>query len=130
MAQQIVPGSCLCGAIRFEVAMDPETAETYRCNCTFCTKNRYWGMWTTPEALRPLQGNPAPQIAEQPRRCPGCGVLTYAVLPPSDWNPEPRAVISVAALDLAPDLFGRLKIVYYDGRNDHWERVPAVTSYL
>ena len=127
-------GSCHCGEVRFEAELDLST-ETSRCNCSICTKARFWKS-VIPEAdFRLLQGQDrltdyqfgAGRIHHM--FCRRCGVKTFGR---GEAPGIGRFVaVNVAALDSASDAeWAGAPMVFQDGRHDDYEHAPAVTSYL
>jgi hypothetical protein len=128
-------GSCHCGSVRFEADIDLG-AGTSRCNCTFCTKARWWGTTIKPEAFRLLEGEK--HLSEyrfntgQARQlfCSNCGVRSFG----RGDIPEIGGAyvsINVAALDnVTPEQLAALPVRHLNGRADDWMHEPAVTSYL
>jgi hypothetical protein len=114
-------GSCHCGAVRFQADIDL-AAPTYRCNCSICSKNRFWPAVIKPDAFRLLSGESelTKHLFSTKRNehyfCKHCGVRCFGI----GNAPEVNRVIELAA---AP-------IIYVDGKNDNWHLAPAITSYL
>jgi hypothetical protein len=128
-------GSCHCGAVRFEADIDL-TDGTTRCNCSMCTKTRYWGTIVAPNAFRLLQGDDA-LTDYQPgsgtsrhRFCSCCGVKPFGQGTVDELGGEFYA-INVACLDDATDEeLAEAPITYVDGRHDEWELSHAEIRYL
>lgn len=101
-------GACHCGAIRFEVEVDPQ--RVVACHCTDCqTMGSSAFRVLTPvaaEHFRLVAGTPAIYVktADSGRRraqgfCARCGTHLYATDPPED-GAAPRAyTVRVGALD-------------------------------
>lgn len=127
-----VKGSCHCGAVAFEAQFEDEI-ETSKCNCSICTKTRFWKTLVPSEAFTLLTGEGALQtyrfgsesIAH--RTCGTCGVKVYGTVPMEDME---LVAISVTCLDLDPEELAGLPVTFEDGRNDAHEKEPEITSYL
>ena len=127
-------GSCHCGAIRFEAAIDL-AGGTSRCNCSACRKGRFWKAIVGEDAVRLLQGEDALveyRFGSQAIRhffCRRCGIKPFgrANLP----ELGPFFAINIACLDDATDAeLAAAPVRYEDGVNDAWERPPAETRHL
>jgi hypothetical protein len=131
--KQTVTGGCHCGDVRFSCELD--TAQpTFRCNCSICSKTRYWLAAVPTGDFQLLQG--AGSLADYRfgpgrithRFCRRCGVKPFG----QGDNPAfggPFFAVNVACLELPPAALAALAIVYVDGRHDAPDP-PAVTSYL
>lgn len=143
-------GSCHCGAVRFECKIDlapagqrsePERSgiwwtSTFRCNCSSCLKTRFWKAFVRPDDFKLLQGKEALCEYRFGERqishvfCGRCGVHPFAS---ADFEVMGGAfyAVNLACLDDATDeVLANAPIIYEDGRNDAWDRAPAVTRYL
>src|ERR687893_452371 len=75
-------GSCHCGAVRFECELDL-TEGTSKCNCSICTKTRFWKAFVKAEAFRLSQGENVLEDyqfggnAIHHRFCRCCGVKAF-----------------------------------------------------
>ncbi len=128
-------GSCHCGAVRFECELDL-AAGTSRCNCSICTKMRFWKAIASADAFRLLQGEDAlvdyqfGGNAIHHLFCSRCGVKPFGSGEMEALGGKFYAV-NVACLDDATDEeLAQAPVIYEDGRNDTWDRAPAETRYL
>lgn len=127
-------GSCHCGAVRFEADIDL-TQPTYRCNCSICSRNRFWAAVVPPAAVRVLQGRGElvqylfNSMQNEHRFCKTCGVRPYGI----GRTPDDREVygVNIGCLeDATPEELAAAPIRYCDGKSDNWQNPPAITSYL
>ena len=116
-------GSCYCGAIRYEVDLDPH-AGTTRCNCTYCSKIGWWGTQVKPDKFRLLQGSDSlvhfgtSPVSER-GHCKVCGILAF------NHGSHPAIggeYYSVNLRCLDADLVG-VPVKYVDGRSDTWQLI-------
>ena len=136
MAKKTYQGSCHCGRVKFQVALDI-AAGTGKCNCTNCWKKRMWTARATPEDFRSISGEEElsgykpGQSKGHTGFCKHCGVVPYGWVPATEWNPTEYVSISVNALDdLDPAELAAAPVTYFDGRADNWWNAPAETRHL
>ncbi len=138
--KQSYAGSCHCGAITYRVALDL-AAGSSRCNCSFCTKSRFWLAIAKAEAFELVRGAdalvdyqhtpakmPAPFLHLQ--FCRTCGVRPFTKgghLPALGGE---FYAINLATLDIDDATRASIPIRYVDGRNDDFANPPAETRYL
>jgi hypothetical protein len=127
-------GSCHCKAVRFEA--DFELADgTVRCNCSICSKSRWWGAMIPPTQFRLLAGEEAltqytfGAHLQRHQFCRHCGVRMF------EFGTSPLrgdfVALNVMTLDGVPDeVLTAVPIRYIDGRDERWMDAPAVTAHL
>lgn len=126
-------GSCHCGTVRFEADIDLSLG-TYRCNCSICTKTRFWPAVIRPDAFRLLAGKSAlTEYLFNTRKnqhffCQHCGVRSFGIGNP----PELGQVVGVSVScldDVSADELVNAPVTYVDGRHD-LPSPPAETRHL
>lgn len=137
MTKKTYHGACHCGAVTYEAGIDFEKGTT-RCNCSICTKSRFWFAIVAPEDFKVEKGEA--QLSDYTWIPPGkseshlhykfckiCGVRTFA-----EGNDGKFYAVAIATLDgidqHADQLVRTLK--FNDGRNDDLKHAPAETRLL
>jgi hypothetical protein len=133
-------GSCHCGAVRFACELD--LATTSRCNCSICSKTRFWKSLVKAEDFRLDQGGDALtdyQFGSDTIHhlfCSRCGVKPFGrahfdtVFAGETLKGEFYAV-NIACLNDATDAeLASAPVRYENGRDNDWEHAPAETRHL
>jgi hypothetical protein len=127
-------GSCHCGTVRFEADIDL-TQPTFRCNCSICTRNRFWVAVVKPAAFRLLEGKTGLQqylfysMQNEHYFCKTCGVRPFGV----GNNPETGEMVGVnigCLENVAASELAAAPIRYCDGKYDNWQNEPAIKAHL
>ncbi len=127
-------GSCHCGAVRFEADFDLDEG-TSKCNCSFCSKTRFWKAFIGENALRLTAGRDFLTEYQFGSRsilhffCRTCGIKPFGRGRTEDMGAF--YAINLACLDdLTPENLVNAPIEYQDGKHDLWEQTPAEVRHL
>ena len=125
-------GSCHCGAVRFEADIDL-AQPTYRCNCSICSRTRFWPAIVGPEDFRLLAGED--QLTEyrfnsmrnSHHFCKTCGVRPFGI----GNMPDGKRIygVNIGCLDATQEELAAAPVTYMDGANDR-HGAPEITAYL
>lgn len=118
-------GSCHCGNLKFEVDLDLDQGVS-RCNCTICAKINSTGTSVKPAAFRLLTDRAklaryafTPESPADRTFCPTCGIHAFGE---GDIPELGGAFVSVNVNCLEGVELADLKITYWDGRHDAWQK--------
>ena len=127
-------GSCHCGQVRFECELDLSQG-TSRCNCSICSKSRFWKAIVKSDAFRLIEGEKVLKEYQFGSHnihhffCGTCGVKTFGRGRLEELG-EFYAV-NVTCLDgVTPKELDAAPIRYEDGRNNDWASAPSEWRYL
>jgi hypothetical protein len=136
-------GSCICGAVKFEVDIDFAAKGTGKCNCTICGKLRFWGASVKPDKFRFISptsndANESTVMTDYVFRSPAihnlfcktCGVHAFHKGNIPEVGGE-FVSVNVACLDdIDAAELAQLRVRYADGLNDNWWNEPTEKSIL
>jgi hypothetical protein len=128
-------GGCHCGAVRFEADIDL-SAGTFKCNCTICTKTRFWPAIVTPEDFRLLAGeSELTEYRFNTRKnlhlfCKHCGVRSFGIGDLPEAGGKIYGVNVMCLDDVDINELMSAPVTYVDGRNDRWQVPPAEIRHL
>jgi hypothetical protein len=127
-------GSCHCGAVRFSCEIDLVQG-TSKCNCSICSKTRFWKAIVKPNAFELIEGQG--ELADYQfgserihhHFCRHCGVKTFGHAQIEELG-EFYAVNLACLDDLPAEELAKAPVKFEDGRHDRWDAVPAETRHL
>jgi hypothetical protein len=143
-------GSCHCGSLRFRAAIDLAPAKhrspperpgvwwttSFRCNCSYCTKTRFWKAFVSSADFEWLSGREHSATYQfagceiDHYFCRTCGVHPFARSKLEQLGGEFYCV-NIACLDEVSDAeLANVPITYEDGRADAWDRAPNVVRHM
>jgi hypothetical protein len=129
-------GSCHCGAVRFECELDLAKGPTSKCNCSICTKGRFWKTVIKADAFRLLHGQQT--LAEYSFGrgvihhffCRHCGIKPFGRGHMEEMGGTFYGVNLACLDDATPQELAAAPVHCEDGRHDDWSKAPAETRYL
>lgn len=127
-------GRCHCGAVRFEAELDLSQG-SYRCNCSFCRRSRFWPAIAKEDRFRLIAG--AEMLTEYVFNagryrhffCKSCGIPPFEL----DTGAAQGNVygVNIGCLEgVTEEELSKIPIKYVDGMNDDWGHAPKYTSHL
>ena len=127
-------GGCHCGGIRFEADIDLK-AGTIKCNCTICTKMRFWAAQVPSRHFRLNSGRENLREYRYHTRhdahyfCGTCGINVFSTGESAALGAF-HAVAVVCLDDVPVEELLAASVRYLDGRNDNWLTPPVEVRHL
>lgn len=124
-------GGCHCGAVRFEVALEPGFKGS-RCNCSICAKTAATGAIVKPNAFRLLAGEEALGGYQWGHKistrhfCKQCGIHCFGA---GHLEAVGGDFVSVNLNTLDDFDVNEVELVHWDGRHDNWMAGPKSTPW-
>lgn len=133
MAKVLRHGSCHCGAVRCEVALD-FSEKTHKCNCSMCRKARDWSIFVKPAAFRLISGEGSLRDYQFGAAtthwlfCQTCGVRSFGRGSSEALGGDFVTVAASCLDDATVEELSRLPVIYLNGREDDWDNAPDAAA--
>ncbi len=133
--KKIYVGSCHCGVVRYEADVDL-SAGTGKCNCSFCTKTRWWSALVEPDDFRLLAGEGELSDyrfgSESVHHlfCRSCGIQPFGRGHLEALGGDFYSINLACLDDVDPTELADAPVNYFDGRNNNWQSRPAEIRHL
>ena len=129
-------GGCHCQLVRFEARIDFSNG-TSKCNCSFCSRLRFWHVKVRREEFRLLSDETAlteyqgkNPVAHHPF-CKRCGVHVFDRVDMPNGTGYPYINVSIMCLeelDLNEAL--NVPVTYHNGLQNDWSNSPSEIRHL
>jgi len=133
--KKMYKGSCHCGKVSYEADLDL-SAGSCKCNCSICTKMRFWGVFVKPADFHLLSGADDLTNYQFNTRslhhlfCKHCGIRSFEKGYLDVLGGEYYSV-NLSCLDgIDPKELADIAIRYSDGRNNNWMSPPTESRHL
>jgi hypothetical protein len=130
------PGSCHCQLVRFEARIDFNNG-TSKCNCSFCSRLRFWHVKVRREDFRLLSGESAlteyqgkNPVAHHPF-CKRCGVHVFDRVDTPNATGYPYINVNITCLEeLDVNEALNAPVTYHNGLQNDWGNPPSESRHL
>lgn len=128
-------GSCHCGAVQFECDVDL-AAGSSKCNCSICSKARFWKVIAKKDAFRLKEGDSNLSDYQfgthtiHHQFCKTCGIKPFGRGHLDELGGEFYAVNLLCLDDATAEELASSPVSYEDGKNNRWESAPAEVRHL
>lgn len=135
MSTKTYHGSCHCGRITYQTDLDLSQG-TGKCNCSICTKTRFWGMNVKPDAFKLLSGQTELTDYQFGTKsvhhyfCKHCGVRTFGKGYVEEVGGDFYSVNIATLDDVDVKDLAKAPVRYSDGRNNNWMEQPKDYLHL
>lgn len=128
-------GSCQCGKVRYEAELDLSQG-TSKCNCTFCSKTRWWGAYIKPEQFKLISGEEHLKNFQfggfigHHVFCENCGVRSFERGELEELGGKYVSINLGCLDDVSPEELAAAPVNYLDGRNNTWAPIAGEVRHL